>query len=191
MCEVYRMMFFASAYHKAVLSASQNVVLRVGVGPLYRSVSGRVGRCLRCDNQKMEMSTVDDKKVNVTFIQLDGSRVTVPGLVGQNLVEVAAAHDIVLHNLCGGGGDPIGKKRSSRWMETLFGAGPSCNSCMVILRKQYYDMLPRPFEKEVRLMEDCQEDYVTGSSRLGCQVVLTKEMDGIQILLPESELTGP
>ncbi len=190
MCRVHRMMSFASVYHKALLSTTQNVGLRVAVGTLYRSVSGRVGRRLRYD-QKMEMSTVEEKKVNVTFIQLDGSRVTVPGLVGQNLVEVAEAHDIVLNNSCGGGGDPIGKKRSSRWTETLFGAGPSCNSCMVILRKQYYDMLPRPFEKEVRLMEDCQEDYVTGSSRLGCQVVLTKEMDGIQILLPESELTGP
>ncbi len=191
MCEVYRMMSFTSVYHKAILRASHNVVLRVGVGPLCRSVSGGVGRRLRYDDQKTEMSTVDDKKVNLTFIQLDGSRVTVPGLVGQNLVEVAAAHDIALHSSCGGGGDPIGKKRSSTWTETLYGAGPSCNSCMVILRKQWYDFLDPPFEKEVRLMKDCQEDYVAGSSRLGCQVVLTKEMEGMQVLLPESELTGP
>ncbi len=191
MCEVYRLMFFTSVYRRTTLRASQNMVLRVGIGPLYRSVSGGAGRRLRGDYQKIEMSTVDDKKVNLTFIQLDGSRVTVPGLVGQNLVEVAAAHDIALQSSCGGGGDPIGKKRSPNWTETLYGAGPSCNSCMVILRKQWYDLLDPPFEKEVRLMEDCQEDYVAGSSRLGCQVVLTKEMEGMQVLLPEPELTGP
>lgn len=52
-----------------------------------------------------------------------GLRITVPGRVGQSLLDVAQMHDIELESGCGGGGAEQQKKHSERWTEDLFGRG--------------------------------------------------------------------
>ena len=52
-----------------------------------------------------------------------GLRITVPGRVGQSLLDVAQMHDIELESGCGGGGAVQQKKHSERWTEDLFGRG--------------------------------------------------------------------
>jgi len=52
-----------------------------------------------------------------------GLRITVPGRVGQSLLDVAQMHDIELESGCGGGGAEQQRKHSERWTEDLFGRG--------------------------------------------------------------------
>lgn len=59
----------------------------------------------------------------------------------------------------------------------------ACSTCHMILEKGIFDSLPG--------IEDEEEDMldlaigITDTSRLGCQVKVTKAMDGMEIRLPD------
>lgn len=61
----------------------------------------------------------------------------------------------------------------------------------MLIPKEFADKIPEPFPKEIEMLGDCDEDYVPGSSRLGCQVQLTKELDGMTCYIPDSPPIGP
>lgn len=88
---------------------------------------------------------------------------------------------------CGGGGSPQDElHREGNWFEPKYGEGASCYFCHVIVPKSHYDLLPpkRPDEVEQLAQYPFPED-MTDTSRLACQVVLTKEMDGMVIYIPD------
>ena len=58
----------------------------------------------------------------------------------------------------------------------------ACSTCHVILPQEYYDLLPEPEDDENDMLD--MAFGLTDTSRLGCQVKLTKELDGIAITLP-------
>ena len=64
--------------------------------------------------------TVADITVQLTFIDHEGSRATVPGRVGMSISDVAEMHGIDIGPTCGGG--VIDKVHSDEWTEDLFGA---------------------------------------------------------------------
>jgi hypothetical protein len=91
------------------MQASRSIVARAS-RPAWRLLSSP---------SAARMSTVAEKSVKVTFVNMEGSRVTVPGLVGQNLLEVAQMHQIELDGCCRGGGMVVGKRHSAEWTEDL------------------------------------------------------------------------
>lgn len=60
----------------------------------------------------------------------------------------------------------------------------SCGTCHVILPDVIYNKLPPPTVEEQEMLdshEDCQD-----TSRLGCQVKITQDMDEVEITVSKS-----
>jgi len=112
------------------------------------------------------------EKVTVHFLDpnMDGlpRRMSVKAPVGSTLVDVAKEHGVDIHAACG---------------QKL-----QCATCHVILEKPYFERLQSPGVREDDLLDSTFT--LTDTSRLGCQVRLTKDLDGIQCTLPDSSAKG-
>lgn len=60
----------------------------------------------------------------------------------------------------------------------------ACSTCHVILTPDVYDKLPEPEDDENDMLD--MAFGLTETSRLGCQVKLTKELDGMTAVLPSA-----
>ena len=103
------------------------------------------------------------EKIKVIFIDGD-KEIEVEGLVGLSILEVAHQHKIDLEGACEG--------------------SLACATCHVILEEETYNSLPAPSEAEEDMLD--LAFGLTHTSRLGCQIILTKEMDGMRIKLPSA-----
>lgn len=106
----------------------------------------------------------DDEVVNITYVKKDGSKVAVRGKVGDNLLYLAHRHGIEMEGACE--------------------ASLACTTCHVYVREDYYDKLPEPDEKEDDLLD--LAPFLKENSRLGCQIVLTKDLEGMEVTLPQA-----
>ncbi|KAJ2622989.1 mitochondrial matrix iron-sulfur protein [Coemansia sp. RSA 1358] len=104
------------------------------------------------------------KQVTVTFIEPDGHEVQAAGEEGTNLMELAHENDVDLEGACEG--------------------ACACSTCHVILEDKIYDELPEPTDEENDMLD--LAFGLTDTSRLGCQVQLTPEMEGMRIKLPSA-----
>ncbi|KAJ1725825.1 mitochondrial matrix iron-sulfur protein [Coemansia erecta] len=104
------------------------------------------------------------KDITVTFIEPDGNEVTATGEEGTNLMELAHENDVDLEGACEG--------------------ACACSTCHVILDDKIYDELPEPTDEENDMLD--LAFGLTDTSRLGCQVLLTPEMEGMRIKLPSA-----
>jgi len=99
----------------------------------------------------------------VTFIQPDGSRREIAAKPGATLLEIAQDYDIDLEGACDG--------------------SMACSTCHVIVDPEWSDRLPPMSDEEADIL-----DLAWGlapTSRLGCQIALTEELDGLVVRLPE------
>jgi ferredoxin len=60
----------------------------------------------------------------------------------------------------------------------------ACSTCHVILPEEYYNLLPEPEDDENDMLD--MAFGLTDTSRLGCQVKVTRELDGITCTLPSA-----
>ncbi|CAE6426929.1 unnamed protein product [Rhizoctonia solani] len=81
---------------------------------------------------------------------------------GDNILDLAHEHDIDLEGACEG--------------------SVACSTCHVILTPEHYDLLPEPDDEENDMLD--MAFGLTDTSRLGCQVKLTRELDGMTATLP-------
>mmetsp|Transcript_45211 Transcript_45211/g.117014 ORF Transcript_45211/g.117014 Transcript_45211/m.117014 type:complete len:172 (+) Transcript_45211:81-596(+) len=105
---------------------------------------------------------VSDRTIAVTFLDGEGHRVTVPARVGQTIAEVARHHDIPLDTPCDG--------------------ACSCEFCHVALCREMINKVNAPSLEETQLLKRRVID-AGETSRLGCQVILSAENDGITVAL--------
>ncbi|KAJ8705791.1 hypothetical protein PYW08_012837 [Mythimna loreyi] len=107
------------------------------------------------------------EKVKVTFIFHDGKRLETQANVGDSILDVVVNNDLNIegYGACEG---------------TL-----TCSTCHVVLKQEDYDKLPDEACDEERDMLDLAYG-LTDTSRLGCQIILTKDMDGLEIQIPET-----
>ncbi|KIP01583.1 hypothetical protein PHLGIDRAFT_131195 [Phlebiopsis gigantea 11061_1 CR5-6] len=98
---------------------------------------------------------------------------TTEGNEGDDLLSLAHEHDIDLEgaptqaaNLCACEGSV------------------ACSTCHIVLTPEHYDLLPEPEDDENDMLD--MAFGLTDTSRLGCQVKLTKDMDGITAMLPSA-----
>ncbi len=102
--------------------------------------------------------------VNIHWIRRDGSKFTTPAKIGSNLLRVAQRYELEIEGACEG--------------------VCACSTCHCILEKNVYDSLPEPSETEEDMLD--QAFGLTSTSRLGCQVEVTKELEGITVKLPKA-----
>lgn len=103
------------------------------------------------------------EKIKVIFIEGDQER-EVEALIGLSILEVAHNNDIDLEGACEG--------------------SLACATCHVVLEDKIYNMLDEPEEAEEDMLD--LAFGLTHTSRLGCQIILTKELDGMRIKLPSA-----
>ncbi|CAH0403931.1 unnamed protein product [Chilo suppressalis] len=108
-----------------------------------------------------------DEKVKVTFVLNDGKRIETEAKVGDSLLDVVVNNDLNIegYGACEG---------------TL-----TCSTCHVILKQEDFDRLPEEASDEERDMLDLAYG-LTDTSRLGCQIIMSKDLDGLEIQIPET-----
>lgn len=103
-----------------------------------------------------------DQIVNITYITKDGQRIPIKGKIGDNVLYLAHRHNIDMEGACE--------------------ASLACTTCHVYVNDKYLDSLPEATEKEDDLLD--MAPFLRENSRLGCQIVLQRELDGIELTLP-------
>ncbi|ORX93131.1 2Fe-2S ferredoxin-type domain-containing protein [Clohesyomyces aquaticus] len=98
----------------------------------------------------------------VTFIDKDSQSTTFSVADGDNLLDIAQANDLEMEGACGG--------------------SCACSTCHVIVESTHYDLMPEPDDDENDMLD--LAFGLTETSRLGCQVKMTKELDGLVVRLP-------
>jgi 2Fe-2S ferredoxin len=96
------------------------------------------------------------------FIKSDGSRVDVDAPVGLSVLEIAHRNNLDLEGACEG--------------------SLACSTCHVIVDQEWYDLLKEPTEDEEDMLD--LAFGLTHTSRLGCQIIMTEELDGLTVRLP-------
>lgn len=104
----------------------------------------------------------DEDAVNIVYIDRSGTRIPVRARVGDNVLYLAHKHDIELEGACE--------------------ASLACSTCHVYVNEEHFDELAEPCEDEEDMLDmaACLQD----NSRLGCQIILTKEFEGLELTLP-------
>lgn len=102
--------------------------------------------------------------VNVTFIDKSGKRIPIKGKIGDNVLYLAHRHGVEMEGACE--------------------ASLACTTCHVYVHHDYQDKLPEAEEKEEDLLD--LAPFLKENSRLGCQIILTKELDGLELELPKA-----
>lgn len=101
----------------------------------------------------------------MTFIAADGStRREVDAPVGLSVLEIAHRHDIDLEGACEG--------------------SLACSTCHVIVDPEWFDQLDQPSEEEEDMLD--LAFGLTHTSRLGCQIRMSEELDGLVVTLPSA-----
>ncbi len=101
--------------------------------------------------------------VKVIFIQPDGKTIVeAVGAVGDSLLDVAHAHNIDIEGAC----------ESSM----------ACSTCHLVVDEDDFKKLPAACEEEEDMLD--LTHGLRPTSRLGCQIILTSELDGIRVHVP-------
>lgn len=106
------------------------------------------------------------EEVSITFITASGDRLQGKGKVGDNLLDIIVDNnlDIDGYGACEG---------------TL-----ACSTCHLIFKPEDYARLEeQPTDEELDMLD--LAFGLTNTSRLGCQVCMTKELSGIEVQIPE------
>ena len=98
----------------------------------------------------------------MTFIQRDGTRREVDAPLGMSVLEIARRHDIDIEGACEG--------------------SLACSTCHVIVDPEWYEALQEASEDEEDMLD--LAFGLTHTSRLGCQIIITEELDGLTVSLP-------
>lgn len=99
--------------------------------------------------------------LNVTFIK-DDKEFNVQGEEGQTLFDIAQANGLPMSSGCEG--------------------NLACGQCHVVVDDAWFSKLTPSSEREKDVLDFVFD--LEANSRLACQIVLTKELDGIKVRIP-------
>ncbi|MEQ8510741.1 MAG: 2Fe-2S iron-sulfur cluster-binding protein [Rhodospirillaceae bacterium] len=100
--------------------------------------------------------------IEVTFILSSGDNVAFQAEEGQTLLDIARANDLPIEGACEG--------------------AMACSTCHVIVSAEWFDELQDPSEEEQDMLD--LTHGLTRTSRLGCQIRLTPNLNGLLVSLP-------
>jgi len=98
----------------------------------------------------------------MVFIERNGTRKEVDAPLGLSVLEIAHRNDIDLEGACEG--------------------SLACSTCHIIVEAEWSDMLIEPTDDEEDMLD--LAFGLTKTSRLGCQIKMTDELDGLTVRLP-------
>ncbi len=98
----------------------------------------------------------------MTFINTDGTRLDVEAPNGLSVLEIAHRNGIDLEGACEG--------------------SLACSTCHVIVEQKFFDQLEEASEEEEDMLD--LAFGLSHTSRLGCQIIMSDELDGLVVSLP-------
>ena len=98
------------------------------------------------------------------FLERDGTRREVDAPLGLSVLEIAHKNGIDIEGACEG--------------------SLACSTCHVIVDPEWYELLKEASEDEEDMLD--LAFGLTATSRLGCQIIITEELDGLTVRLPTS-----
>ncbi len=98
----------------------------------------------------------------MTFIDSDGNRHEVEAPEGLSVLEIAHRNHIALEGACEG--------------------SLACSTCHVVVDPAWYGKLSDASEDEEDMLD--LAFGLAATSRLGCQIIMTPELDGLVVTLP-------
>ena len=112
------------------------------------------------------MSSDNGNKVSVTFVFPNGDKKTAKTKIGENLLDVVIDNDVDIDGFgaCDG---------------TL-----ACSTCHLIFKQEDFDKIEDEQTDEELDMLDLAYG-LEDTSRLGCQVCMTKKLDGMEVKVPD------
>lgn len=110
-------------------------------------------------------AAADAQEVKVSFLLPDGeTKREVAAKVGESFLQIAHRYEIDLEGACEG--------------------VCACSTCHLIYPMDVYDSLEYPSEEEEDMLD--MAFGLTETSRLGCQVLITEDMDGLVVEMPKA-----
>ncbi|MGO8918161.1 MAG: ferredoxin family 2Fe-2S iron-sulfur cluster binding protein [Stellaceae bacterium] len=100
----------------------------------------------------------------MVFIERDGTRREVDAPIGLSVLEIAHKHGVDIEGACEG--------------------SLACSTCHVIIDGEWYEMLKEASEDEEDMLD--LAFGLTQTSRLGCHIIMTEELDGLTVRLPQA-----
>jgi ferredoxin, 2Fe-2S len=98
----------------------------------------------------------------MTFVERDGTRKVVDAPIGLSVLEIAHRNGIDIEGACEG--------------------SLACSTCHVIVDPDWYSLLKPATEDEEDMLD--LAFGLTQTSRLGCQIVMREDLDGLIVKLP-------
>ncbi len=98
----------------------------------------------------------------LVFIEPDGTRKDVDAPLGLSVLEIAHRNDIDIEGACEG--------------------SLACSTCHVIVDPNWFNRLEEPSEDEEDMLD--LAFGLTPTSRLGCQIIITEDLDGLTVTVP-------
>lgn len=106
--------------------------------------------------------------MKVTFVSFAGEARTIEAAGGLSLVEVALEHGV-------------------EGIDAECGGACSCATCHVLVADAWRGKVGDPRIAEDDMLQILEEDR-RPNSRLACQIVLSEELDGLEVHLPEKQI---
>ncbi len=100
----------------------------------------------------------------MTFVERDGNRREVEAPLGLSVLEIAHKHGVDIEGACEG--------------------SLACSTCHVIVDQEWYELLKGATEDEEDMLD--LAFGLTQTSRLGCQIIMSEELDGLTVNLPST-----
>ncbi|MFZ6646269.1 2Fe-2S iron-sulfur cluster-binding protein [Undibacterium sp. TJN25] len=104
---------------------------------------------------------------HITYILKDGARRELEVKAGATVMEAA------IHN-------------NVRGIDAECGGSMSCATCHVYVAPEFFDRLAAPDPTELALLEGVAAEQ-RATSRLSCQIVITADLDGLVVHVPERQ----
>jgi ferredoxin len=98
----------------------------------------------------------------VTFIDKEGQSHELKVADGDNLLDIALDNNLEMEGACGG--------------------SCACSTCHVIVESDHFERMPEADDDENDMLD--LAFGLTETSRLGCQISMSKELDGLVVKLP-------
>ena len=100
----------------------------------------------------------------MTFIERNGTAREVDAPLGLSVLEIAHKHGVDIEGACEG--------------------SLACSTCHVIVDPEWFELLKEASEDEEDMLD--LAFGLTQTSRLGCQIIMTEELDGLTVKLPQA-----
>ncbi len=98
----------------------------------------------------------------MVFVERDGTRREVEAPVGLSVLEIAHRHGVDIEGACEG--------------------SLACSTCHVIVDPEWFELLNTATDDEEDMLD--LAFGLTQTSRLGCQIIMSEELDGLTVALP-------